>query len=91
MSVCIYIYIIITARFLSSNDLYFKMEKLLQLCKDDFVCEFRSLPTHGAYAPGRVNLIGDHVDYNDGFVLPMVIIYTFSFLCVNLKLKQIDR
>ena len=26
-----------------------------------------------AMAPGRVNLLGDHTDYNDGYVLPMTI------------------
>ena len=34
---------------------------------------FGGEPTHLVRAPGRVNLIGDHTDYNDGFVLPMAI------------------
>ena len=32
-----------------------------------------SRPSVHASAPGRVNLIGEHTDYNGGFVLPTVI------------------
>ena len=32
-------------------------------------------PDHVVQAPGRVNLIGEHTDYNDGFVLPCAIDY----------------
>ena len=35
--------------------------------------KFGSSPAHIARAPGRVNLLGEHVDYNDGFVLPAAI------------------
>ncbi len=34
---------------------------------------YGSQPTHIIRAPGRVNIIGEHTDYNDGFVLPMAI------------------
>lgn len=30
-------------------------------------------PTHQVFAPGRANIIGEHTDYNDGFVLPFSI------------------
>ncbi|NJN95989.1 MAG: galactokinase [Anaerolineales bacterium] len=36
---------------------------------------FGAAPTRFFRAPGRVNLIGEHTDYNDGFVLPCAINY----------------
>jgi galactokinase len=39
----------------------------------EFERRFGSAPGAIVRAPGRVNLIGEHTDYNDGFVLPMAI------------------
>src|SRR5512141_2139003 len=39
----------------------------------EFTQRFGSPPSAIVRAPGRVNLIGEHTDYNDGFVLPMAI------------------
>ena len=38
-----------------------------------FEAHFDQPPLLLVRAPGRVNLIGEHTDYNDGFVLPMAI------------------
>ncbi len=38
-----------------------------------FKTTFGAAPQQGVRAPGRVNLIGEHTDYNDGFCLPMAI------------------
>ena len=38
-----------------------------------FTKEFGAPPTALAQAPGRVNIIGEHTDYNGGFVFPMAI------------------
>ncbi|MDZ7373421.1 MAG: galactokinase [candidate division KSB1 bacterium] len=35
--------------------------------------EFGTAPEVVASAPGRVNLIGEHTDYNEGFVFPMAV------------------
>jgi galactokinase len=40
-----------------------------------FEAHFGSAPVATVKAPGRVNLIGEHTDYNGGFVLPAAINY----------------
>jgi hypothetical protein len=44
---------------------------------------YKEQPTKAGIGPGRVNLIGEHVDYNDGYVLPMVI-FMFIYLPINI-------
>ncbi|MGL5118689.1 MAG: galactokinase, partial [Plesiomonas shigelloides] len=51
------------------------MSELIDNVKNAFKATLGYAPTHIVQAPGRVNLIGEHTDYNDGFVLPCAINY----------------
>jgi galactokinase len=48
-------------------------DRLLQQAAQLFEHRFGRPPAAVALAPGRVNLVGEHTDDNDGFVLPMAI------------------
>ncbi len=47
--------------------------KHLDKLSSEFERRFGSAPTLASRAPGRVNLIGEHTDYNDGWVLPVAL------------------
>ncbi len=49
------------------------MSLMLDHCTKAFIEHFGSNPAFLVRSPGRVNLIGEHTDYNDGFVFPMAI------------------
>ena len=51
------------------------MKALVAITEQRFEVEFGYPSTLAVQAPGRVNLIGEHTDYNDGFVLPCGINY----------------
>ncbi|MCA9300543.1 MAG: hypothetical protein KDA28_15840, partial [Phycisphaerales bacterium] len=48
-------------------------DRTLNRAIDAFEGAFGVRPEFGAMAPGRVNLIGEHTDYNGGYVLPIAI------------------
>ena len=47
------------------------LEELVESGKNLFTSHFGHAPSVASCAPGRVNIIGEHVDYNNGYVLPM--------------------
>ena len=49
------------------------MNEIVKRVVDSFIEKYSSEPEIIASAPGRVNLIGEHTDYNGGFVLPVAI------------------
>ncbi|MEZ9138770.1 MULTISPECIES: galactokinase [unclassified Shewanella] len=55
---------------------------LVEKVKSGFEQHFSQPESFIVKAPGRVNLIGEHTDYNDGFVLPCAIDYA-TFVAVS--------
>ncbi len=49
------------------------LHELAKQTEQAFQAKFARSPQYLVAAPGRVNLIGEHIDYNDGFVMPMAI------------------
>ena len=48
-------------------------KKLVQHTTEHFKKVFQKTPEYLFLSPGRINIIGEHVDYNDGFVMPAAI------------------
>ncbi|GIV73917.1 galactokinase [Caldilinea sp.] len=49
------------------------IDERTQTLIDEFQKHFGAAPQYLSRGPGRVNLIGEHTDYNDGFVLPVAL------------------
>ncbi|MFT4631009.1 MAG: galactokinase [Candidatus Pseudothioglobus sp.] len=66
------------------------MDSLQYRAQALFVTQFDYDPDLVAWAPGRVNLIGEHTDYNDGFVLPCAINY-HTVVCAAARTDALVR
>jgi galactokinase len=67
----------------------------LNVCKAEFIKAYGKNSNNALVcvcAPGRVNLIGEHIDYNEGFVFPMAIpLYTIIVGAKNNHVNKVCR
>ena len=66
-------------------------EKMIELFKNEYGVDNREIKTF--LSPGRVNLIGEHIDYNGGFVFPGALtvgIYAALSLRDDNKIQQVS-
>jgi galactokinase len=57
-------------------------KKLIQNTTEHFEKLFHNQPEYIFLSPGRINIIGEHVDYNDGYVLPAAI---NKYVCIAIS------
>jgi galactokinase len=62
------------------------MENLVKEASAYFQESFNAAPGHVFLSPGRINIIGEHVDYNNGYVLPAAI---DKYVCLAIS-ERID-
>ena len=64
---------------------------LIQNTTAFFEKSFGSAPQKIVLSPGRINIIGEHIDYNDGYVLPAAIdkVICFAFEKNNTQKSKI--
>lgn len=62
----------------------------LNILESAFVDNYKKEPESFFFSPGRINLIGEHIDYNGGFVLPCPITLG-TYAAVSLREDKLCR
>lgn len=57
-------------------------KKLIQNTTEHYEKLFHNQPQYIFLSPGRINIIGEHIDYNDGYVLPAAI---NKYVCIAIS------
>jgi len=64
-----------------------ELQKYIESTSSYFEEKYSSTPTLVAYAPGRINIIGEHTDYNLGLSMPAAI-NRWVIVCLRLRSDQ---